>query len=251
QVADTIASEYPGRFEDLRVDSQRLRTGDVTEDQYVILARAMGELAQAHIYIDESSLVTPIEMRSKARRLSSELNGLDLIIIDYMQLMNDRGRTENRVQEMSNISRQLKFLAREMDVPVIAMSQLSRAVENRTDKRPQLSDLRESGSIEQDADVVVMLHREKTYYPTLEAWQSKRGSAPFRTRTIPKISRMSLSPNIGMARRVNSGCFLTKSAPSTAIWRRYRGAMDSVSIFAFRFQRATRFNRKAKIENRK
>lgn len=171
QVADTIASEYPGRFEDLRVDSQRLRTGDVTEDQYVILARAMGELAQAHIYIDESSLVTPIEMRSKARRLSSELNGLDLIIIDYMQLMNDRGRTENRVQEMSNISRQLKFLAREMDVPVIAMSQLSRAVENRTDKRPQLSDLRESGSIEQDADVVVMLHREKTYYPTLEAWQ--------------------------------------------------------------------------------
>ncbi|RIK26725.1 MAG: replicative DNA helicase, partial [Chloroflexi bacterium] len=105
----------------MRVDSQRLRTGDVTEDQYVILARAMGELAQAHIYIDESSLVTPIEMRSKARRLSSELNGLDLIIIDYMQLMNDRGRTENRVQEMSNISRQLKFLAREMDVPVIAM----------------------------------------------------------------------------------------------------------------------------------
>jgi len=171
QVADTIASEFPGRFEALRVDSQRLRTGDVTEEQYVILAKAMGELAQAHIYIDESSLVTPIEMRSKARRLSAELDGLDLIIVDYMQLMNDRGRTENRVQEMSNISRQLKFLARELDVPVIAMSQLSRAVENRTDKRPQLSDLRESGSIEQDADVVVMLHREKTYYPTLEAWQ--------------------------------------------------------------------------------
>lgn len=171
QVADTIASEFPGRYEDLRVDSQRLRTGDVTEEQYFILARAMGELAQAHIYIDESSLVTPLEMRSKARRLSAELNGLDLIIIDYMQLMNDRGRSENRVQEMSNISRQLKFLARDLDVPVIAISQLSRAVESRTDKRPQLSDLRESGSIEQDADVVIMLYREKSYYPTLESWQ--------------------------------------------------------------------------------
>jgi replicative DNA helicase len=171
QVADAMASEFPGQYESLRLDSQKLRIGDVTEDQYVILAKAMGELAQAHIFIDESSLVTPLEIRSKARRLSAELNGLDLIIVDYMQLMNDRTRAENRVQEMANISRQLKFLARDLDVPVIAMSQLSRAVETRTDKRPQLSDLRESGSIEQDADVVIMLHREKTYYPTLEAWQ--------------------------------------------------------------------------------
>jgi replicative DNA helicase len=131
----------------------------------------MGELAQAHIYIDETSLVTPIEIRSKARRLHAELDGLDLIIVDYLQLMNDRTRTENRVQEMSNISRQLKFLARDLDVPVIALSQLSRAVESRTDKRPQLSDLRESGSIEQDADVVVMIYREKSYYPTAESWQ--------------------------------------------------------------------------------
>lgn len=171
QVADSIASEYPGQYENLRLDSQKLRIGDVTEDQYRILAKAMGELAQAHIYIDESSMVTPLEMRSKARRLSAELHGIDLVIIDYLQLMNDRGRTENRVQEMSNISRQLKFLARDLDVPVIALSQLSRAVETRTDKRPLLSDLRESGSIEQDADVVVMLYREKTYYPTLESWQ--------------------------------------------------------------------------------
>jgi replicative DNA helicase len=171
QVADVFASEHPGDFERLRLDSQKLRLGEVTEDQYVILAKAMGELAQAHIYIDESSLVTPIEMRSKARRLSAELGGLDLIVVDYMQLMNDRQRTENRVQEMSNISRQLKFLARDLDVPVMALSQLSRAVESRTDKRPQLSDLRESGSIEQDADVVVMLYRDKTYYPTQESWQ--------------------------------------------------------------------------------
>lgn len=171
QVADSIASEFPGDYERLRVDSQKLRVGDVTQEQYMILAKAIGELSQAHIYIDESSLVTPIEMRSKARRLAAELGGLDMIVVDYLQLMNDRRRTENRVQEMSNISRQMKFLAREMDVPVIALSQLSRAVENRTDKRPQLADLRESGSIEQDADVVIMLHREKTYYPTEDSWK--------------------------------------------------------------------------------
>lgn len=171
QVADSIAREFPGDYERLRVDSQKLRLGDVTQEQYVVLAKAMGELAQANIFIDETSLVTPIEMRGKARRLASELGGLDLIVIDYMQLMNDRGRTENRVQEMSNISRQLKFLARDLDVPVIALSQLSRAVEARTDKRPQLSDLRESGSIEQDADVVIMIYREKTYYPTKESWE--------------------------------------------------------------------------------
>lgn len=171
QVADAEASKFPGDYDRLRLDSQKLRIGDVSDEQYAILARAMGELSQAHIYVDESSLVTPIEMRSKARRLSAELGGLDLIIVDYLQLMNDRGRVENRVQEMSNISRQLKFLARDLDVPVLALSQLSRAVENRTDKRPQLSDLRESGSIEQDADVVVMLYREKSYFPTKESWQ--------------------------------------------------------------------------------
>lgn len=170
QVADSIASEFPGDYERLRVDSQKLRIGEVSEEQFVVLARAMGELAQAHIYIDETSLVTPLEIRSKSRRLAAELGGLDLIIVDYMQLMNDRSRSENRVQEMSNISRQLKFLARDLDVPVLALSQLSRAVESRTDKRPQLSDLRESGSIEQDADVVIMLYREKSYYPTPEAW---------------------------------------------------------------------------------
>lgn len=170
QVADSIASEY-NDYERFRLDSQKLRTGDVTDEQYTVLAKAMGELAQAHIYIDETSLVTPMEMRSKARRLAAEQGGLDLIVVDYLQLMNDRGKTENRVQEMSNISRQLKFLARDLDVPVVALSQLSRAVESRNDKRPLLSDLRESGSIEQDADVVIMIYRDKTYYPTLESWQ--------------------------------------------------------------------------------
>ncbi len=171
QVADSIITEYPGDYERFRVDSQKLRKGDITDEQYSVLAKAIGELAQAHIYIDETSLVTPLEMRSKARRLAAELGGLDLIIVDYLQLMTDRTRSENRVQEMSNISRQLKFLARDLDVPVLAGSQLSRAVEARNDKRPMLSDLRESGSIEQDADVVIMLHRDKTYYPTKESWE--------------------------------------------------------------------------------
>jgi replicative DNA helicase len=180
QVADTVASELPGDYERLRIDSQNLRLGNINDEQLHVLARASGMLSEAEIFIDESSLVTPIEIRGKARRLKAEMGGLDLIIVDYLQLMSDRaGRSENRVQEMSNISRQLKFLARELDVPVVALSQLSRAVEARTDKRPQLSDLRESGSIEQDADVVVMLFREKSYYPTLDAWQRSHPNKPY------------------------------------------------------------------------
>ena len=172
QVADSIASEFPGEYERLRVDSQKLRVGDVSQDQYVVLAKAMGELAQAHIYIDETSLVTPIEMRSKARRLSAELGGLDLIVVDYLQLMNDRTRTENRVQEMSNISRQLKFLARDLDVPVIALSQLSRAVEARNDKRPLLSDLRESGCLAGDTRVYLA---DSGTYAQIQDLQGKQG----------------------------------------------------------------------------
>ena len=107
------------------------------------------------------------------------MHGLDLIIVDYMQLMTDRERAENRVQEMSNISRQLKFLPRELDVPVMALSQLSRAVESRTDKRPQLADLRESGALEQDADVVLFIYREKSYFPTVESWQRGHANLPY------------------------------------------------------------------------
>lgn len=172
QVADSIASEYPGDYERLRVDSQKLRTGEVSQEQYVVLAKAMGELAQAHIYLDETSLVTPIEMRSKARRLAAELGGLDLIIIDYLQLMNDRTRTENRVQEMSNISRQLKFLARDLDVPVIALSQLSRAVETRNDKRPLLSDLRESGCLAGDTRILLA---DSGTYAQIQDLEGKQG----------------------------------------------------------------------------
>ncbi len=179
QVADSIAYEFPGDYERHRIDSQDLRLGQINDDQYAVLAKAWGILSEAEIFIDESSLVTPLEIRGKARRLSAELGGLDLIIVDYMQLMTDRGRSENRVQEMSNISRQLKFLARELDVPVMALSQLSRAVEARTDKRPQLADLRESGSIEQDADVVIFIYREKSYYPTKDSWERAHPGKPY------------------------------------------------------------------------
>lgn len=179
QVADTVASEMPGDLEAMRIDSQDLRLGNVSDEQWAVLARASGMLSDADIFIDESSLVTPLEIRGKARRLSAEMRGLDLIIVDYMQLMTDRERAENRVQEMSNISRQLKFLARELDVPVMALSQLSRAVEARTDKRPQLADLRESGALEQDADVVLFIYREKSYFPTLESWQRIHSNMPY------------------------------------------------------------------------
>jgi len=160
------------------IDSQNLRLGKIEDEDYVRLVKATGELSEMEIYIDDSASITPIEIRAKARRLQSE-HGLNMIVIDYMQLMTVRGRIENRVQEIAQISRQLKELARELRVPVVALSQLSRAVEARDDHRPQLADLRESGSIEQDADVVMFIFREKTYYPTLEKWQAKHRDKPY------------------------------------------------------------------------
>ena len=144
------------------IESQRLRTGEISEDELASIARAMGELSETSIYIDDTPAIAPMELRAKARRLQAE-HPLDLIIVDYLQLMQAGLRMENRVQEVSYISRQLKSLASELHLPVLACSQLSRAVESRPDKRPLLSDLRESGSIEQDADVVMFIYREEMY----------------------------------------------------------------------------------------
>lgn len=144
------------------ISSQRLRAGDIRDIEWDKLAKAGGRLADTMIFIDDTPSPSPMEIRTKARRLAAEY-GLDLVIVDYLQLMRGGVRSENRVQEISYISRALKSLARELNVPVIAMSQLSRAVETRQDKRPILSDLRESGSIEQDADVVIFIHREEMY----------------------------------------------------------------------------------------
>jgi len=144
------------------ISSQRLRVGDIRDIEWDKFVKASGTLAEAMIFIDDTPSPSPMEIRTKCRRLAAEY-GLDLVIVDYLQLMRSGVRSDNRVQEISYISRALKGLARELNVPVIAMSQLSRAVESRQDKRPILSDLRESGSIEQDADVVLFIYRDEMY----------------------------------------------------------------------------------------
>jgi replicative DNA helicase len=146
-----------------KVESQRLRTGKLAADDWPRLTSACDKLAKAPIYVDDTGAITMMEIRSKARRLKSKHPGLGLILVDYLQLMTSGTTVENRVQEVSQISRSLKVLARDLDVPIIAMSQLSRAVEQRHDKRPILSDLRESGSIEQDADIVCFIYRDEYY----------------------------------------------------------------------------------------
>jgi len=145
------------------VDSHRIRQGDVGDDDLEQLVRATETLYHAPVYIDDSASMTVLEMRGKARRLQAELGGLGLIVVDYLQLMHGHGRYENRTQEISQIARGLKTLARELRVPVLALSQLSRAVELRTPRRPLLSDLRESGSIEAEADVVAFIYRPSYY----------------------------------------------------------------------------------------
>ena len=146
-----------------KVESQRLRTGKLAPDDWPRLTAACDKLAKAPIYVDDSGTINLMEIRSKARRLKSRHPDLGLIVVDYLQLMTTGASIENRVQEVSQISRSLKMLARDLDVPIVALSQLSRAVEQRTDKRPLLSDLRESGSIEQDADVVMFVYRDDYY----------------------------------------------------------------------------------------
>jgi len=145
-----------------RVPLQALRTGQLRDDDWMKLTRRLGELASAPLYIDDSPNLSMMEIRAKARRLRQR-HDLRLVIVDYLQLMTSHTRVENRQQEVSQISRSLKLLAKELGVPVVALSQLNRGPEQRTDKRPQLADLRESGAIEQDADVVILLHREDMY----------------------------------------------------------------------------------------
>lgn len=157
-----------------RIDANKMRTGFLQSSDWQNLAAAMGRLGEAPLYIDDSAVVTALDVRAKARRLKAEMKGLGLIIIDYIQLMQGRAKSDgNRVQEVSEISRSLKQLARELDCPVLALSQLSRAVEARQNKRPMLSDLRESGSIEQDADIVMFIYRDDYYNQESE----KRGEA--------------------------------------------------------------------------
>ncbi len=159
QLVDRMLADASG------VDSWNIRTGNLSDEDFSKLSEAMGEMAEAPIYIDDTPGLTVLEMRTKARRIAHE-HPLGLIIVDYLQLMQSSGRSDgNRVQEVSEISRGLKLIARELDVPLIALSQLSRTVESRSPQIPQLSDLRESGSIEQDADIVTFIYRPGYYEP--------------------------------------------------------------------------------------
>jgi replicative DNA helicase len=149
---------------EVEMESSRLRTGRIAQNEWEKLGHAISMLSQMPIFIDDTPNISVTEMRSKCRRLQAEQGGaLGLILIDYLQLM--EGGSDNRVQELSKITRSLKGLARELNAPIIALSQLSRGVESRTNKRPMMSDLRESGSIEQDADLIMMLYREEYYEP--------------------------------------------------------------------------------------
>ena len=162
QLVDRMLADASG------VDAWNIRTGNLSDEDFSKLSEAMGEMAEAPIFIDDTPGVSVLEMRTKARRAAHE-QPLGLIIIDYLQLMQGSGRGDgNRVQEVSEISRGLKLIARELNVPVIALSQLSRSVESRSPQIPQLSDLRESGSIEQDADIVMFIYREAYYNPETE-----------------------------------------------------------------------------------
>ena len=150
------------------VDSNKIRTGKIEEDDWTKLATALGPLSEAPIYIDDTAGITVAEIRAKCRKLKLEKN-IGLVVIDYLQLIQGSGkRNSSREQEISEISRSLKILAKELDIPVIALSQLSRAAEQRQDHRPMLSDLRESGAIEQDADIVMFLYRDDYYNPDSE-----------------------------------------------------------------------------------
>jgi replicative DNA helicase len=167
-----------------KVDANRIRNGRLIESDWPKISHAVGRLGEAPLFIDDNPNLTVMEVRAKARRLKARNAGLGLIIIDYLQLMSGRHNSENRQVEISEISRGLKILARELEVPVIALSQLSRQLEARADKRPMLSDLRESGSIEQDADVVLFLYRDEIYNPdsadrgTAEIIVSKHRNGP-------------------------------------------------------------------------
>src|SRR5437868_11253281 len=148
-----------------RVDQHKMRTGRLVDKEWADITDAMAKLHETPIYIDESGALTALEVRARARRLKREYSKLGLVMIDYLQLMAASSQGENRATEISEISRSLKAMAKELDVPVVALSQLNRALEQRPNKRPVMSDLRESGAIEQDADVILFIYRDEVYNP--------------------------------------------------------------------------------------
>jgi replicative DNA helicase len=148
-----------------RIDQTRLRTGEMHEDDWPRFRGAVAQLRDKRLYIDDTPAISPQELRSRARRIAREANGLSMIVVDYLQLMRGSGNNENRTNEISEISRSLKAIAKEMRCPLVALSQLNRSLEQRTDKRPLMADLRESGAIEQDADLILFVYRDEVYHP--------------------------------------------------------------------------------------
>jgi replicative DNA helicase len=169
------------------IDQHRVRTGRLEDDDWPRLTSAVSLLTEAPIFIDDTPALSPSELRARARRLMREQNGLGLILVDYLQLMQVPGHRENRATEISEISRSLKTVAKELNVPVLALSQLNRSLEQRPNKRPVMSDLRESGAIEQDADVIVFIYRDEVYNEdspdkgTAEIIVSKQRNGPIGT----------------------------------------------------------------------
>ena len=151
-----------------RIDQTRLRTGDLKDEDWDRFASAVSQLKDKKLYIDDTAALTPGEVRSRARRVARETGGLDMVMVDYLQLMRTAKDSENRATEISEISRSLKALAKELKCPVVALSQLNRQLESRPDKRPMNSDLRESGAIEQDADVILFIYRDEVYNENTE-----------------------------------------------------------------------------------
>jgi replicative DNA helicase len=184
------------------VDASRLRTGKLQEPDWPKISHAVGRLGEAKIFIDDNPHLTVTEIRAKARRLKSQQGDLGLVVVDYLQLMTGRNTAENRQVEVSEISRGLKILARELECPVVALSQLSRGLEQRADKRPMLADLRESGSLEQDADVVLFIYRDEIYNPesadrgTAEIIVAKHRNGPTGMVHLAFVDRYTLFANM-------------------------------------------------------
>jgi replicative DNA helicase len=198
-----------------RVDSGRLRRGRLQDDEYARLATAAGHLNTAPIWIDDSPAITALEVRAKARRLAAEVD-LGLIIVDYLQLMTGPGNADNRQQEISAISRSIKAIAKELNVPVVALSQLSRAPEQRNDKRPVLADLRESGAIEQDADLVLFVYREEVYRRPGDMVDDSGESIEGKTDLIIGKQRNGPTGTVGLFFHKNYTLFESAVRPSNA-----------------------------------
>ena len=184
-----------------RVNMQKVRKGTLEDQEWMALAKALGPISNAPLYLDDTAALTPSQLRSRCRRLMMD-HGLDLVLVDYLGLMRSDGRTESRQLEVAEISRQLKAIALEMKIPIIACAQLSRANKDRIDKRPMLSDLRDSGSIEQDADVVMFLHREEYYNPDTEDKNiaevnvAKQRSGPLKTVKLAWLGEITTFANL-------------------------------------------------------